>query len=68
VYPSIIIGLIAGAISAVGFLRINPYLKTKINLSDTCGVLYLHGIPSIFGWIVSIFAAIEMKNFNMADS
>tara|TARA_B110000503_G_C6834056_1_gene284020 strand:- start:224 stop:427 length:204 start_codon:yes stop_codon:yes gene_type:complete len=42
-------------------LKIAPYLKEKINLSDTCGVNYLHGIPSIFGCIVSAIFALTLS-------
>jgi ammonia channel protein AmtB len=54
---AIAIGALIGFISTIGFLKINPYLKEKISLSDTCGVHYLHGIPSIVGWLISIIAA-----------
>jgi ammonium transporter Rh len=47
------IGFLAGCISALGFLYVGPYLKNKINLHDTCGVHNLHGMPGVFGGIVS---------------
>jgi ammonium transporter Rh len=68
VYPSILVGFLSGAISAYGFLRLAPMLKEKVYLSDTCGVLFLHGIPSIIGWLVSVFAAIGLKEESMNAS
>lgn len=50
------VGFIAGIISAIGFNKIEPYLGDKFNLQDTCGVLYLHGMPGLIGGIASIFA------------
>jgi len=69
-YPvvSIVVGAIAGTISALGFLKIAPYLKEKMSLSDTCGVNYLHGIPSILGCIVSAIVAGTMTEENVRKS
>ena len=50
------VGLTAGILSAVGFEKISPYLASKINLQDTCGVGSLHGMPGLLGGITSIFA------------
>lgn len=52
-----IVGFVAGAISALGFLYLTPYLKAKIGLHDTCGVHNLHGIPGIIGGIISAITA-----------
>lgn len=68
VYPSILVGFLTGAISAIGFLKMAPFLKEKMSLSDTCGVLFLHGIPAIIGWLVSIFAAIGLDEVRMKNS
>lgn len=59
---SMILGAIAGLVSAIGFLKLGPYLKEKINLHDTCGVHNLHGLPGVLG---GIFGAISAS---MADS
>ncbi len=58
---AILVGFLAGSLSAIGFLFIGPFLKEKINLSDTCGVHSLHGMPSVFGTIVSAIAANGMN-------
>lgn len=49
---AIMIGAIAGIISALGFLKINAALQKSIKLHDTCGVLFLHGIPGALGGII----------------
>jgi ammonium transporter Rh len=51
----LVVGLITGVISAVGFAKINGALLQKFNLHDTCGVHYLHGIPGIIGGLVGAF-------------
>jgi ammonium transporter Rh len=65
-YPfcSMIVGFVTGAISALGFIYLGPWLKNRVNLHDTCGVHNLHGIPGIIGGFVSaITAAFAGKNF-----
>lgn len=51
-----IAGAIAGIVSAVGYLSLNAELKEKINLHDTCGVHFLHGIPGVLGSITAAIA------------
>jgi ammonium transporter Rh len=62
---AILTGILAGLLSAVGYLKISPYLKKRFNLSDTCGVNNLHGMPSILGCIISAIAAdvLNVKTF-----
>jgi ammonium transporter Rh len=49
------IGLLAGALSVIGFVFILPMLESKIKLIDTCGVHNLHGMPGLLGGICAIF-------------
>ena len=49
---AMIIGSVGGIISALGFMRLAPYLSEKIGLHDTCGVHNLHGIPGVLGGII----------------
>eukprot|EP00931_Biecheleriopsis_adriatica_P105132 TRINITY_DN79709_c0_g1_i1.p1 TRINITY_DN79709_c0_g1~~TRINITY_DN79709_c0_g1_i1.p1 ORF type:complete len:611 (-),score=127.61 TRINITY_DN79709_c0_g1_i1:16-1638(-) len=44
-----LIGCIAGVISCIGF--VNPVVESKF---DTCGINNLHGMPGIFGGLVSV--------------
>ena len=54
---SMIIGFIAGAISATGFAYVSPFVKKHLILHDSCGVINLHGIPGIIGALVSAIVA-----------
>lgn len=48
------IGLLAGALSVIGFVFIQPMLESKIKLIDTCGVHNLHGMPGLLGGLIAI--------------
>lgn len=50
-----VIGICAGAISTFGFAVIQGALQKRIKKTDTCGVLYLHGLPGLFGGLVALF-------------
>lgn len=66
---AIAIGASAGIISAFGFMKLGPYLKDKIHLHDTCGVHNLHGMPGIFGGLMSaITAAHSVKTWSDIDA
>lgn len=61
---AMIAGSIAGIVSAMGFLWMNEFLKTKIGLHDTCGVHFLHGIPGTLGGFASVICcALATYNF-----
>jgi len=49
------IGILAGVVSTVGFAVIQSRLTDAAKTVDTCGVLYLHGLPGIFGGIAALF-------------
>jgi ammonium transporter Rh len=52
---ALVIGLLAGALSVFGFAVILPWLQKKIQKVDTCGVMYLHGLPGLLGGIAAMF-------------
>ena len=49
------IGILAGVVSTVGFAVLQEKLTSFIKKVDTCGVLYLHGLPGIFGGLAALF-------------
>lgn len=51
---SMLIGLVAGTISVVGYTKIQPILQKTIKGIDTCGVHNLHGMPGIFGGLIAL--------------
>ncbi|MEI7750586.1 MAG: ammonium transporter [Candidatus Omnitrophota bacterium] len=52
---AITIGLCAGALSVFGFAVVQSWLQKKIAKVDTCGVLYLHGLPGLMGGLAAVF-------------
>ena len=53
-FEAIVIGLIAGAISTMGFAIFQAKQEKFHKIVDTCGVSNLHGIPGIFGGLAAI--------------
>jgi ammonium transporter Rh len=54
------IGITAGFISTFGFAKIQGKLQKAIKKIDTCGVLYLHGLPGLFGGLVALLVVKEI--------
>lgn len=51
---AMLIGCSAGFISTLGFIHLTPWLEAKFGLTDTCGVLNLHGTPGIIGSVAGV--------------
>jgi ammonium transporter Rh len=51
---ALLIGVLAGALSTFGFAVIQGRLQAAIRKVDTCGVLYLHGLPGLLGGVAAI--------------
>jgi ammonium transporter Rh len=49
------IGILAGAVSTFGFAIIQSRLTDMTKKVDTCGVLYLHGLPGLLGGFAALF-------------
>lgn len=60
-------GVAIGVISTLGYEYLTPYLEHKFGLFDTCGVHNLHGIPGVFGIIISAIAAASYNSLNTVD-
>lgn len=58
------IGIMAGFLSTLGFAVIKERVQNMIKKIDTCGVLYLHGLPGIFGGLIALFVVkgIDVKS------
>lgn len=48
------IGLAAGLLSTVGYALVQEQLQKALRLVDTCGVLYLHGLPGLLGGLATL--------------
>jgi len=56
------LGAIGGAVSVIGYQKVQPFLLRKIGLHDSCGVHNLHGMPSILGGLASVIACVAVKD------
>ena len=61
-WAAIFCGFLGGALSSIGFQKIGPFLASTLNLQDTCGVHSLHGMPGVFGAIISAIAIAGSTN------
>lgn len=50
-----LVGALAGGLSTFGFAVIQSKLQSIIKGIDTCGVMYLHGLPGLLGGIAALF-------------
>lgn len=51
---ALLVGLLAGTVSVLGYFYSSTYLEDKFGIFDTCGVGNLHGYPSLLGAVLSI--------------
>nr|AGA93878.1 RhAG [Porichthys notatus] len=66
-YGAMLIGLLAGIISTLGFKYLNPILASSLGIHDTCGVHNLHGMPGILGGLAGIVAVALGKKEGQAS-
>lgn len=53
-FEAMVIGVIAGAISTIGFAIFQDKQEKFHKIVDTCGVTNLHGLPGLFGGLAAI--------------
>ncbi len=51
---AILIGVLAGTLSTIGFAVIQPRLQGRLKAVDTCGVTNLHGFPGLMGGVAAM--------------
>lgn len=56
-WAAILVGMVAGCVSVLGFQYMTPWLAKRFHIHDTCGVNNLHGMPGIISGLGSILAA-----------
>jgi ammonium transporter Rh len=64
---ALLIGILAGILSVLGYTVIQPKLQSAIGLHDTCGVNNLHGMPGILGAIASAIVCAYSKSDQFAS-
>eukprot|EP01095_Lingulamoeba_sp_RSL-Kostka_P015435 TRINITY_DN70_c1_g1_i4.p1 TRINITY_DN70_c1_g1~~TRINITY_DN70_c1_g1_i4.p1 ORF type:complete len:473 (-),score=137.52 TRINITY_DN70_c1_g1_i4:86-1504(-) len=62
-YPATALGcgLVSGVISVFGYRVLTPLLSRFFHIQDVCGVHNLHGLPSIWAAIISVFATLILS-------
>jgi len=50
---SLLIGVIGGLLSVIGYVKVQPRLEKTLKIHDTCGVHNLHGMPAVLAGIAS---------------
>eukprot|EP01026_Neomeris_dumetosa_P057683 TRINITY_DN5322_c0_g1_i4.p1 TRINITY_DN5322_c0_g1~~TRINITY_DN5322_c0_g1_i4.p1 ORF type:complete len:149 (-),score=0.96 TRINITY_DN5322_c0_g1_i4:805-1251(-) len=67
---ALFIGVIAGVISTIAFQFVSPLVERYLGVSDTRGVLNLHGIPGFISGIVATLIMLlnHKQNRELLDS
>ena len=65
---SMLIGMISGIISTIGYNKLQPFIERKFKIHDTCGVNNLHGIPGIIGGLSGAISASFTSNELYGDN
>lgn len=67
-HGALIVGSVAGAVSVLGYIYVSPFLTTRFNLHDTCGVHNLHGLPGIIGGLGGVISAASAGSSAYGDA
>jgi len=63
-WAAILVGIIAGAVSALSFIYLHPWLCAKLKALDVMGVHNLHGVA---GWVGAIASVIVLAAVHTMD-
>ena len=63
-WAALAVGIAAGAVSALCFIYLQPWLCNKLGALDVMGVHNLHGIA---GWIGAVASAVVLASIGLAD-
>ena len=66
-FGMLLLGFIAGAVSAFGYAYLSKFLQRTIALHDTCGVHNLHGMPGLISALVTAIIASRIGD-NMGEA
>ena len=61
-FGAMLTGMGAGTVASLGYAYLQPFLRRKMWVHDTCGVLNLHGMPGIVGGIISAIVASRTRD------
>lgn len=61
-FGSMLVGLVSGTIASLGYGYLQPWLKKKELIHDTCGVQFLFGLPGIVGGLTSAIVASRSRD------
>lgn len=67
-HSAIILGIVAGGISVLGYKYATPFLARRCSVHDTCGVHNLHGMPGLLAGLSSIIVAATASYESHGDS
>jgi ammonium transporter Rh len=66
-WVALLVGIMAGAISALSFIYLHPWLCKKLGVLDVMGVHNLHGVAGWFGAIVAVVAILWIGGTGSTD-
>jgi hypothetical protein len=65
---ALLVGVVAGSLSTVGYVYIQPWLEEHMDLSDTCGVHNLHGMPGVIGALAAVVSSSQATRALYGDN
>lgn len=60
-FGSMLVGIAAGTVASLGYAYLQPFLRRKMWVHDTCGIINLHAMPGVIGGIVSAIVASKSR-------